>query len=340
MGLFSNEISTKSMVPLCRQLATSYVAGIPIVQSLTLVGDGLRDPRARETLRNMSDLVRGGATLGEAALRQKRLPKLFSHLLSSGEAGGRLDVMLRDLAEFYEDKLKMQRTVAAALAYPALQLSAAWFLGTFALRLVGRIGTERSFDLGAYFADYLWFQAKAMTVFGIIFLICVVLSRMGLFQWVTGWIGNHLWPIKTVARKFALARFFRGMSLLVGSGMNIRSCILNSAAMVTNPYVQRDLMQAAPRVAGGTTLVQAFSTSTSLSSMAREMIAIGEQTGNLEECLRKVSEYHLAEAKHAVQVALTILGVLILLAVAGVVAYVLITFYSRLYGGMLDNLGV
>jgi len=340
MGLFSKEISTKNMVPICRQLATSYEAGIPIIKSLELVSDHLRDPRARETMRNVSERIRDGATLGDAARAQKRLPQIFSQLLASGEAGGRLDVMLRDLAEFYEDRLKLQRTVAGAMAYPALQLSCAWFLGTFALRLVKGLNIERSFDIWAYFNNYLWFQAKAMGVFAILFVVCVILARKGLFRWITGWLANHIWPIKTVARKFALARFFRGMSLLVGSGMNIRSCIINSASMVVNPYIERDLLQAAPRVKEGMTLVQAFSSSTSLTKVAREMIAIGEQTGNLEECLRKVSDYHLAEAKHAVQVAITVLGVVILLVIAAVVAYVLITFYSNLYGGILGNMDI
>lgn len=339
MGLFSAEISTKTMVPLCRQLATSYEAGIPIIKSLKMIGESHPDRWARQTMLQMAEQVQNGSTLGEAALRQKRLPPLFARLLSVGEFGGRLDAMLRDLAEFYEDRQKLQRTIVGAMVYPAVQLSMAWFFGTFALRLVKRIGT-REFDLSAYFLDYARFQSKAMLVFGVILLVCVILSRYGIFQWITGAVANHVWPLKTVVRKFALARFFRGMSLLVGSGMNIRSCITNSASMVLNPYIQRDLLQAAPRVADGMSLVKAFSGSKSLTPMAREMLAIGEQTGNLEECLRKVSDYHLAEAKQAVRVALTLLGITILLVIACLVGYILVTFYTNLYGGILDNLGV
>ena len=70
------------------------------------------------------------------------------------------------------------------------------------------------------------------------------------------------------------------------------------------------------------------------------MIAIGEEAGNLEVQMEKVSEYHLAEAKQAVASATRALGVLILVAIGCLVGYIVITFYSRLYGGIFDELGV
>jgi len=143
-----------------------------------------------------------------------------------------------------------------------------------------------------------------------------------------------------VTRKFGLARFFRSMSLLISSGLRIDHCIENSAAVVSNPYLEKDLLKALPGVRDGQTLVEAFSESRLLTPTAREMLYVGEESGSLDQTLRKVSEYHLAEATHAVQVATKILGVLIALIVGGLVGYIIITFYSRLYGGMLDDLGV
>ncbi|MBN2308379.1 MAG: type II secretion system F family protein [Candidatus Hydrogenedentes bacterium] len=347
MGLFSSQIATKQMVPLCRQISTAYEAGIPLIRTFDILAAQHKGGRLRQVILEMNDAIRGGATLEQAVRAQSRyLSPFFIALLASGEQGGRLDVMFRDLAEYFEDRMEMQRRIVRALIYPCIQLAAAWFLGTFALRMLPKISELTSgrgsspFDLAGYFEEYAIFQAKAMAVFGGVFVACVILSRMGLFGWIRGLFTTHIWPLSGVTRKFALARFFRSFSLLLGSGMGIDHCIENAAAVTANPYIERDLLKAVPGVKNGQMLVEAFASSRYLTPTAREMILVGEQSGKLEDSLRKVSEYHLDEATHAVRVATTALGVLIVLAVALLIGYIVITFYQGFYGGMMDALGI
>lgn len=340
MGLMTSEISSRHLVPLCRQMATSYDAGIPIIRTLDLMADNARDSRSKQVFRSMADDARNGATLGEAARRQQKyLPRFFIELLHSGELGGRLDVMLHDMADYYEDRLAMQRKIVGAMVYPALQLTAAWFLGTFALGLIGRLNLDsgEAISISGYINEYLLFQGLAMAILAAVVIGIIVLSRLGLISWSWGLILNYMWPLSNVARKFSLARFFRGFSLLIGSGMNIKSCITNAAAISGNAYIEKDLLQAVPRVAEGATLVEAFAPCRTLTPVAREMLLVGEHSGNLEQSLRKVSEYHLEEGRHAVQVASKIMGVLIVLAVGGLVGAIIISFYSK-YFSMLDSI--
>ncbi|HOF41236.1 MAG TPA: type II secretion system F family protein [Candidatus Hydrogenedentes bacterium] len=101
MGLFSSQISAKKMVPLCRELATSYDAGIPIIRSLEIIGGQQQDRRIRAIFTEMAGAVKAGNTLDQAAREQhKYLPAFFTELIASGEVGGKLDVMLRDLADY------------------------------------------------------------------------------------------------------------------------------------------------------------------------------------------------------------------------------------------------
>ncbi len=334
MGLLTSEISSKHLVPLCRQMATSYDAGLPIVRTLEMMSENAKDRRTKQVFRAMAEDARAGTTLGEAARKQEKyLPRFFIELIHSGELGGRLDVMLRDLANYYEDRLTMQRSIVGAMVYPALQLVAAWFLGTFALGLVGKINLEsgKALDIGAYFQEYLLFQGFAMGIVAVAMVVMIVLSRMGVFKFSLGLVLNYIWPLSTVNRKFGLARFFRSFSLLVGSGMNIKSCIGNSAAIAGNPHIEKDLLTAIPRVAQGATLVEAFGPCRSLTPMAREMLEVGERSGELENSLRKVAEYHLEEGRHAVTIASRIMGVLIVLAVGGLIGFIIISFYMRLW---------
>ena len=342
MSLFSSQISTKALVPLCRQLATSYGAGIPILRSLDLVGSGTKDKRAREVLTDMRDQIRAGATLAEAARKQvPYLPPMFVELLAAGESGGKLDATLRDLANYYEDRLAMRRTVIGKSAYPALQLVMAWFLGTFALGIVHRLSfVHKTFTMGGYLRSYIALQVEALFVFGVIVAICIVLARMGILQWIWGWVASHVWPLAPVAMRFAMARFFRSLALLIGSGIPIVHAIERAAAVTSNPYVEQDLLRAVPYVKEGCTLVEAFAGSQYLSSTAREMLHVGEESGQLEDAMHKVAQYQMDEAVHAVNVATRVGEIFITLAVAAVVGYIVISFYSNYYGRMFDELKI
>ena len=310
MGLFSSQIALKKVVPLCRQLATSYDAGIPIMRTLELVSRNQKDREVREVIERMHTSIGNGSTLAEAVRAEKRyLPTFFIELLATGEKGGKIDVMLRDLAQYFEDQLEMRRETVRAMAYPIIQIVLAWFALTFALGLIGKLKGlfasrgESNFDFGTYFAQYLHLQAVAAIVFAVIFAVCVVLSRAGIFGYVWGLFATYMWPMSRVTRMFGLARFFRSMSLLIAGGLRIDHCIENSAAVTANPYMEKELLKAVPMVKDGHTLVEAFAGVSVLLPQSREMLHIGETSGQLESALRKASEYHLAEAMHAAAIA-------------------------------------
>lgn len=347
MGLFSAQISTKKMVPLCRQLATSFDAGIPIIRTFDHVGGVSRDGKIRRVLTDMTDDLKRGTTLGEAANNQRKyLSPFFIQLLHSGERGGHLDVMLRDLAQYFEDRLAMQRMIGSMLAYPMFLFMVAWFFGTFAFGLLDVIreavtgkggGTQ---GVMAYIESYVAFQAKAMVVFAIIFAICVVLIRLGIFGWISGAFTTFIWPMSIVTRKFALARFFRSFSLLLGAGLSMPRCIESSAAITANPYIEKNLLKSIDEIKQGATLVQALETSRELTPLAREMLVVGEESGNLELQMRKISQFHLEEATDAVKLATRVLATMLFVGVSLLVLYILVTFYTTLYGGIMDEFGI
>jgi type IV pilus assembly protein PilC len=341
MGLMSPQISTKTLVPICRQLSTAYDAGIPLVQALSLTRNALGDTRAKEVLGGMEADIRAGSTLAEAAQRQRRyLPPILLSLLAAGEAGGRLDAMLGDLADYYEERLAMRRTIMGMLALPTLQLLAAWFLGTFAIGLVGNLSLDprSKFTLGGYFNQYLVFQGSVLLAAGIGAAAVIALGRAGVLRGAGGMLSMRLWPLSLVTRRYALARFFRSFALLIASGLPIHRAIEHSAAAAGNSYVERQVLGAIPPVMEGQTLTEAFSRVRVLTPAAREMLHVGEESGRLDRTLRKVADYHMAEANHAVQIATRVAGVGIVLLVGLVVGYVVITFYTRYYGDFLNSI--
>ena len=347
MGLFSPEIPTKNMVPLCRQLATAYDAGIPIIQVFESVSSQSGTGKTRRVMREIAADLRSGSGLDDAVKKQSKfLSPIFVHLLATGEVGGRLEIMLKDLADFYEDRLRMQRQIAASMFLPAVELAAAWFLGSFALGILSVVqeaidgtggGTK---GVTAYVDRYIQLQMRAGVVVVFFFIIAVILARMGVLRWVTGFVSTYIWPLSTVTRHFALARFFRSLSLLIGSGLSITRCVQNAAAVTSNPYMERDLLKAVPHIKRGSTLVEAFSHTRFLTPVSRDMLAVGEESGNLEFQLRKTSEYHMQDGNTAAERTAKIFGLMIMFAVFVLVGGIIISFYANLYGGIMDELGV
>jgi type IV pilus assembly protein PilC len=133
------------------------------------------------------------------------------------------------------------------------------------------------------------------------FVLFVILSRLGVFRFVWGMLGPHIWPFCTIARSFALARFFRGLSMLLESGLSASRGIEGAARMCGSAVMARDLAQAAPKVSAGIPVAEALAESRYLSDMLRGMLRVGEESGKLDEMLRKSSQYCLDKGMHSVR---------------------------------------
>ncbi len=337
--LFSSKLSIREMAVVCRQLSTAYGAGLPIISALQLVVDRGASIRARRALLTMAELIRNGATLADAARSQEAtFPDLFIVVLAAGEAGGKLGTLLNELADHYEEMAKIARAAKVAMVYPGLQLLCAWYLGTFALNIMKTIldPSRGRIVFADYLSSYASFQMKSHLIALTAIAVFFILRRFGVLDPVISAVKNNVWPINQISRKFSMARFFQCFALLLGAGIEIKQCISRSAALTLNRIMERDLLQAIPLVAQGKTLAEAFVRCKSFTRVDHEMVGVGELSGELEATCKKLSEYHLAEASSALKVGMRVMQVLITLVVGAVIGYIVISFYGRLYGSMLD----
>ena len=340
MGIISPKLSAKEMAFLCRELATTYNAGIPLLTAFDMVSKHCGSMKMRQMLTRISNAIHNGADLDSAVRNeQKLLPEMFIEVVHAGEIGGRLDELFADLAEYYESLWQMWRSTTAAMVYPLLQLLSAWFLGTFSLGIVGKVNpfATEHFDLGNYLAAYFIFQLKVAIIVAVIIALLIFLGRLGVLRMPWALFKNVVWPIRYIANKFAMARFFRTLALLVASGLNMRQCIERSAAVTMNPLIERDLLKAIPVIMNGGSLVQAFSECKYINRVGHEMILVGEKSGQIDATLKKVAEYHYNEAESAVQTASKLLFVAIVLAIGVIIGGIVIYFYANMYGSMMKN---
>jgi type IV pilus assembly protein PilC len=341
MGLLSSQLSSREMALLCRELATTYGAGIPLLQTLQLAADHSSSRKIRYMLERIGQSLRDGQSFdGAVRAESGLLPDMFIEIIHAAEIGGKLDELLEDLAAYYENVWKMVRSAQAAMVYPLLQLLSAWYLGTFSLGLVGRFNpfaTER-FVMREYLSSYFLFHIKALFIFALVAAILIALGRAGLLRMPWALFKNAIWPIRHISNKFSMARFFQTLGLLVGSGLNMQRCIERSAAVTMNPLIERDLLKAIPILMNGGTLVQAFSGCSYINRVGKEMIAVGEKSGRLDATLKKVAEYHYNEAQAAVNVATKLLFVATVLIVGVIIGAIVIYFYANMYGSLMTGI--
>ncbi|MCX8064624.1 MAG: type II secretion system F family protein [Candidatus Hydrogenedentes bacterium] len=333
-------LNHKTMSILCRQLASAYEAGIPIIQSLQIVGDSSPTRKLKFALYRASEKIMSGETLVEAFKEAGIFPDLFIRLVATGERSGKLDIILKDLSTYYEDLWKIKRATISSLIYPGIQLALGWFLGTFALGIVQNLDLHSHFTINKYISDYVSFQIKFISLFLIGCILITLLTKYWNLGNIIKNIFSYIWPFSRIVHKLSLARFFKSFALLYSSGITITESLQRSAELLPSFSQQNNITQVIEEIKKGSNLEKAFRRAPWIGRVAQEMITIGEQSGKLDETLHKLSEYALRDAEYTIRATTKILNVLVMLIVGAIIGFIVITFYANLYGNMLNSLDI
>lgn len=334
MGLFSSQLSLKQLAPLCRQWATAHEAGISMLASLELLQRRVRNRRLRGIIGRIADRIKEGGTLADSLRSEsKYFPPLMIETVHAGEVSGQLDKVLKDLAQYFEDRREALLRMLGLYGYLVLLLLATWFIGTFALMLIGKVAVASGpVKLDSFAAQYAWFHLYWLCIFGLVLAGIVFLARMGIWKWVWGAFSTFVWPVSSITKKLTMARYCRCLGLLIEAGVPITVALERAAAAAGNPYIERDLLEAIPPVRQGMTLTQAYAGSRYMTATALHMLEVGEESGNMEIQLRKVSEWNVQEAELAAKTLSYVVYIAAYLVVGLIVLLVLLSFYSTYLG--------
>lgn len=339
--IFSSKLDLSTMLLLCRQLATSHSAGIPILKSFELLTRSTHSARLRRVISSMSTSIEAGSTLEQASREQSRyLPSLFVELVGAGEMSGRLDEIFDSLAGYYERTIDLVRRMRGKMIYPIVLLTLLLLVINFWFAIFRATLAQGGIDLNKL--KLVFFQN--MGLFALIlagaFVVLVVLSRLGVLDWIFGLISTFLWPFSRLTRKLAISRFARSFGLLLRSGVPVMDALRKSAVVTNNPYIERSLLRCLPAIQSGESLSVALSQCRYLSDMAREMIHSGEQAGKIDQHLEKVADIHEAEAVQAAKNLVVVAGIVVFLAVATCIGIYVINFWTNYYEAVLGDLDI
>jgi type IV pilus assembly protein PilC len=343
-------IPTKTLVVFTRQLATMIDAGLPLVQSLELLGQQEPDRRFQRVLQSVKLSVESGSTFADALKRQSKVfDDLFVNLVAAGEMGGILDTILNRLASYTEKSMKLKARVKSAMKYPLTVLVIA--LGITFVLLWKVVPT-----FAGMFKSMGKSELPALTQFMVDLsnnmlagLPLVTVSAIALvfgFRWayrtdrgrlIFDTILLKLPVFGNLVRKAAVAKFTRTLGTLISSGVPILDALEIVARTAGNKVVENGVMYARAKISEGRSIASPLLETGVFPKMVVQMIAVGESTGALDVMLTKIADFYDDEVEQAVDAVTSLIEPLIMVLLGGIIGFVLIAMYLPIFT-MADNL--
>lgn len=340
---FLGGVSTKEISVFTRQFSTMIGAGLPLVQCLQALGSQAERKRFQEIIARVASDVEGGATLSEAMARHPKIfDDLYVNLVQVGEVGGVLDTMLARLAIYMEKAQALRHRVQMAMIYPILVITVAILVVAFLLMFVipifagfyAKAGvplplpTRIVLGLSHFLVSYWWLILVGFG--GGMFLFRYWYATEAGRTTVDGFLLKA--PIfGPLIRKISVARFTRTLSALLGGGVPIIEALKITAKTSGNRIIENAVMEARERVTAGQTLVEPLKASGVFPPMVVQMVAVGEQTGALDNMLAKVADYYEDEVDVAVSGLTALLEPILIVFLGVVIGGIVISIYLPIF---------
>jgi type IV pilus assembly protein PilC len=297
------KVALADQVVFTRQLATMIEAGIAIVQALQALAEQTPNKAMRDVIRDVCSRVESGESFSEALQKHpKTFNKLYSSMISAGEKGGLLAEIMARLATYLEKTERLRKKVKTALMYPTAVTVVAICITTFLLVKVIPTFKEVYTGFGAQLpgpTQILMDISDLVRHYLILLILAVGAGIWGWLYYIKTKAGREFWdgrriklPIfGPIAHKICLARFTRTLASLVRSGVPILEVLNIVSQTVGNVVMEKAIKTAATDIERGEGISAALGKNPIFPSMIIRMLSAGEQTGNIDNMLERVSNF-------------------------------------------------
>lgn len=319
-----------------RQLATMIAAGLPLLRSLSILGDQADNKKLKKAIFQVRDDIEEGMSLGEALARH---PGIFSpvyiNMVRAGETGGVLEPVLERLGEHMEREQEINSRVKAASIYPSIIMIFAVlmviFIITFVMPTFVTMFQGAGVDLPGPTRALL-----AMSTFlrqqWLYLLLGIVITVFLLKRWGRAPAGRlffdnlylHLPVIGKTLSRVTVARFARTMGTLLRSGIPVLQALEVVENVVSNAVISNAIKKARENISEGDSITVPLEQSGVFEPMVTQMIAVGEETGALDEMLMRMSDYFEKEVMYMVDNMMAVIEPIMILFVALLVGGIVI----------------
>jgi type IV pilus assembly protein PilC len=342
--LLPKRVKPAELTIMTRQLATMVSSGMTLLRAFYVLEDQVENPKLKDTLSAVREDIEAGLNFSDAL---ERHPKVFGPLyvamVRAGEAGGVLEQSLERTADQLEKDDSLRRQVKGAMMYPAVVLGFALcvLLALIAFIVPVFVGIFKDFGGKLPLITQVTVNlSKLVTGQWYILLFGSIGMVVGFKKWKKSSWGRPQWdqfririPVnigKTV-QKIALARWSRTFSSLYSAGVPIMQAIEVTGKTAGNVVVERAMDAVVANVKGGGTIAAPLRDIPIFPSMVTQMIAVGEETGNLDTMLTKVADFYEDEVSAAVKAMTSILEPVMIVLVGGIVGFIVVAMYMPMF---------
>ena len=343
INLIKPKVKAKDVMIFTRQFSTMIDAGLPLVQSLKVLGDQIENPTFKNAVRDINNSVQSGSTLSDSMRKYpKMFDELYCNLVAAGEAAGILDSILKRLAEYIEASEKLKRKVKSAMAYPSVVLLVA--LGVIVVMLVFVIPVFEEVFAGLGSAlppltqvivdlSKLLREHAVMVIIGVVVVIFIFMkmSKTQRGKLIIDTVGLKLPVFGDMLRKVAVAKFSRTLATMLQAGVPIISSLDIVASTAGNKVVEQAIIESRMAIAEGRSLTDPLLESGVFPAMVTQMIAVGEEAGALDAMLTKVADFYDDEVDAAVDALTSLIEPLLIVFLGVTVGTVVIAMYMPIF---------
>lgn len=334
-----SKVKTKDLVIFTRQLSTLVNAGVPLARSLNTLQQQSESPTLKKQLEVVVKRVEGGASLGDSlADHPKTFSPIYINMVRAGEEGGILDDVLKRLAIQQEKDAAIRAKIKSAMTYPAvisiITGVAFIFLMTSVVPKIGgiikNIGGENAklpiyTEIMLSISDVMKTPAFLLSLFvivpvGFIMFRRFIKTKKGRYMWHSLLLKMPI--VKVLITKVAIARFARTFSSLMGAGVGILQAINTTAGAIGNAVIEKELVDSAKAVQAGGQLSEQLEKSKVFPPLVSQMLAVGEETGQIDQILIKVAEFYEEEVDAFVGALASIIEPLMIVVLGSIVGVI------------------
>jgi len=343
IALMKPKVKPKDLMVFTRQFSTMIDAGLPLVQSLKVLGDQQENSTFKEILRDINSAVQSGSTLSDS---MRKYPKVFDalycNLVAAGESAGILDAILKRLADYIEKAEKLKRKVKSAMAYPAVVLFVAVAVVIVLLVFVIPVFEEVFAGLGSELPALTQMVVKmsnilvenALWVVASAVVLGVALSKFvktSFGRRMVDSLGLRLPVFGDLLRKVAVAKFSRTLATMLQAGVPIIASLDIVASTAGNKVIEEAIIESRIAIAEGRSLTDPFLESGVFPGMVTSMIAVGEEAGALDSMLVKVADFYDDEVDAAVDAVTALIEPMLIVFLGVTVGTLVIAMYLPIF---------
>jgi type IV pilus assembly protein PilC len=343
LGFLNKGVGLKDLAIMSRQMATMVGAGLSLLRTLTILAEQTENKKLASTLMAVRTMVEQGSSLSESMARQGRVfPPIMIHLVRAGETGGFLDQSLDSVAMTFEKDVKLRQTIKSALTYPVVVLIMALLSVVGMVTFIVPVFENMFANLGGD----LPIPTQILVVISHNMFWIAPIVAIGLVAFTWWWRRNKhedkiravvdRWRLKIpvfgpLFQKVAIARFARNFSTMTKSGVPILQSLAIVGETSGNWVIENALRNVQDSVRSGRSIAAPLAEEPVFPAMVTQMIAVGEDSGSMEQMLAKVADFYDDEVQSTTEQLTSLIEPLMIAVIGILIGGMIVALYMPIF---------